>query len=982
MTTGNRHSDIHRCRAFARMLAALAALLLLGISQLSAQQPCPVPDGYTGNPLSKPSISAREVESNPTVDNLREFAVAARDYALSIRTQLELAYASCLWRQEGGDWRSGEIYPVSLSINPEVLANPAAPVRMRVIVHSADMAISGKLLQESTAREILTAAARDPASGGEVPSVACQALGCPEPGVGGHAILYGPYVMLVGSHIREPHLGPEVLDIGQIPDVTASDVIDRATLKDFVGGAIDYIDMVFKTQGLDAASALRGVLRDENGPWRAGEVYLFISDRIGYTVFHAAFPDKFELIPSGVARDAATGELILPRVIAAATGNDEGGFVEYNFDNPADDLGEVGVPKLTYVREYTFTFTHPYLGEVTNAYIVGAGLYPGQGPDGGPKMTRGCADRDIAASAIRTESDVRAFVECAQEYLVEHGTSEARRAFNEDERWKHGPIYVFVGGIAKSGTESMSFVYPPDPTRQGKVWGESINDFGTDYYFEVDRILQAVDSGWIYYTYLNPATGRRSPKASYIAKVDWDGVPAALGAGIYSRDWPGACEAEEVSASALRADPSLETLREFVRCAAMVVESEGYFAKEELEGDERWTDGEHYVYVLDMHGNQVMSGNGVRINGRSLHEWGRGLDQFGGRDMVDVGRTFGETYVYYRWHNPRTGAVQPRVGFLKRVVAQGVPLLVGAGYTPGPGQVADEPGCADNYATASAVRTQADVPAFVRCAAEYIMEHGEEEARRAFNEDERWKAGPTYLFVDAIQPSGRDAMTFVYPPQPLREGMLWGESIDGFGSDYFHELHRILGLVDEGWIYYAFDNPVTGRRQPKSSYVIEIDWNGERAAIGAGVYGRDFPGACDPADVNAADLAANPSDQRLREFVRCAALEVESSGYFAAPVLSSDPRWRDGPIYIFGINTETGVVEFSGNPASFATSRRIPELLFGGRDAIESSALFGESFWYYNFNNPATGGVAAKVSFLKLVRAQGVPLLVGSGYNP
>ena len=262
------------------------------------------------------------------------------------------------------------------------------------------------------------------------------------------------------------------------------------------------------------------------------------------------------------------------------------------------------------------------------------------------------------------------------------------------------------------------------------------------------------------------------------------------------------------------------------------------------------------------------------------------------------------------------------------------------------------------------------------------MEHGEEEARRAFNEDERWKAGPTYLFVDAIQPSGRDAMTFVYPPQPLREGMLWGESIDGFGSDYFHELHRILGLVAEGWIYYAFDNPATGRRQPKSSYVIEIDWNGERAAIGAGVYGRDFPGACDPVEVNAAGLAANPSDQRLMEFVRCAALEVESSGYFAAPVLSSDPRWKDGPIYVFGINTETGVVEFSGNPASFATSGRIPELLFGGRDAIESSALFGETFWYYNFNNPATGEAAAKVAFLKLVRAQGVPLLVGSGYNP
>ena len=33
-------------------------------------------------------------------------------------------------------------------------------------------------------------------------------------------------------------------------------------------------------------------------------------------------------------------------------------------------------------------------------------------------------------------------------------------------------------------------------------------------------------------------------------------------------------------------------------------------------------------------------------------------------------------------------------------------------------------------------------------------------------------------------------------------------------------------------------------------------------------------------------------------------------------------------------------------------------------------------------DNPATGEVEPKVGFYKLVRAQGIPLLVGSGYNP
>ncbi len=601
---------------------------------------------------------------------------------------------------------------------------------------------------------------------------------------------------------------------------------------------------------------------------------------------------------------------------------------------------------------------------------------------GGPVITSGCSDRKIAASAVRTQNDIRAFAECAQAYLTEHGTVEARRAFNEDERWKHGPTYVFVQGIAKSGSDAKTFVYPPDPGREGRLWGESIDDFGNDLFYEGYRLTRVVDAGWTYYSFPNPATGKKSAKASYIIEADWDGEPAVIGSGIYSRDWPGTCYADEVNAAVLGADPSPEALREFVRCAAMAVEKDGYLAKPDIERDPRWTQGAHYVYVLDMVGNQLMSGNPMRVRGRVLQEWGHGADQFGGRDMIDVADTFGEAYVYYRSVNPQAGVQQPKIGFLKRIVAQGVPLLVGAGYYVHSRQPEAESNCADNYAAAGSVHTQGDLQAFVRCAAEYVRNHGEEEAQRAFNEDARWKSGPIYVFVDGVQPYGETALTYVFPPDPAREGSAWGTSIDTFGSDYFYEVHRILSVVDEGWIYYAFTNPETGRGQPKSSYVMEIDWNGDRAAIGAGIYGRDLPGTCDPGEVNAAVVAAMPGEHGLQEFVRCAALEVESAGFFAGPVLSKDPRWRNGPIYLSGINAETGMVEFSGNENSFAVSGRIPEVLFDGRDVIQAAALFGETYWYYNFTNPLTGEVEPKAAFFKLVRAQGVPLLVGAGYHP
>ncbi len=53
---------------------------------------------------------------------------------------------------------------------------------------------------------------------------------------------------------------------------------------------------------------------------------------------------------------------------------------------------------------------------------------------------------------------------------------------------------------------------------------------------------------------------------------------------------------------------------------------------------------------------------------------------FDARDVVSTSDSFNESYIYYRSSNPRTGQRQPRVGRLKRVVAQGVPVLVGSHF--------------------------------------------------------------------------------------------------------------------------------------------------------------------------------------------------------------------------------------------------------------------------------------------------------------
>ena len=144
----------------------------------------------------------------------------------------------------------------------------------------------------------------------------------------------------------------ETLDPGDAPAVTARDVADCSTLKTFVIGAADYFQELYAAEGFEALLKTKRVFRDTTGHWRHGPTYLFIIDRTGYTLFHGAFPEKYELqTPTTTLRDAVTGELILPQIIEAATSSEEGGFVEYHFDNPDDDTDSAEILKVTYALE-------------------------------------------------------------------------------------------------------------------------------------------------------------------------------------------------------------------------------------------------------------------------------------------------------------------------------------------------------------------------------------------------------------------------------------------------------------------------------------------------------------------------------------------------------------------------------------------------------------------------------------------------------
>ena len=342
------------------LFAAIGVLMLAGTAW--AQLDCPPPAGVT--PPADPRVTAQQVEDGSA--SVADFLLAARDYfasrpqPITNAEQAAAAYVRCRVRLDGSAWRSGSTYLVRLTPDG------------RVDLHAKDMSLSGRQLTPAIYGAILHAlgirpdALTDRAAAVAAFSAAAAGDGGPfnvpeVPGAAGYATAYWPAawpvpsVLLAGFDLGEPHLVPvseEDIDYGD-PAVTARDVVDRATLKAFVTAAMEHAVELMASGDVNAMAKARIALRDANGPWRHGPVYLAMMELASRQIlFHGAFPDRFEQRRGGISRDAATGELIVEQLIGAAQSGPEGGFWLYHFDNPADDTGSADIPKVGYARVF------------------------------------------------------------------------------------------------------------------------------------------------------------------------------------------------------------------------------------------------------------------------------------------------------------------------------------------------------------------------------------------------------------------------------------------------------------------------------------------------------------------------------------------------------------------------------------------------------------------------------------------------------
>ena len=361
-------------------LLALAAIFANAHPAAAQDQgDCVLAPGVT--PPPDPQVTAQQVEDGSAT--LKEFALEARNRFSQGAGSRELQlYVGCVMRQDGSHLYSGSTYLVQLTPDG------------RVFVHAKDMALSGRLLNRLIYGAILRAleinvaglqddpaaltAAFIEAAGRDGGEFNVRAI----PGASGYAAVYFsrnfrlPIVLLAGFDLNESHLAEEEIDYG-IPAVTARDVVDRETLKAFVTQAGEAFLNQQKGGDLAATSKARVALRDPNGPWRHGSVYLYVLDLTSDIIlFHGAFPDRFELRPLiATVRDVVTGELVLPQVIAAAKSSPEGGFVEYYFDDPTDDTDSADIPKVGYARQFAGERERADGTTLRINFIVGSGFY-------------------------------------------------------------------------------------------------------------------------------------------------------------------------------------------------------------------------------------------------------------------------------------------------------------------------------------------------------------------------------------------------------------------------------------------------------------------------------------------------------------------------------------------------------------------------------------------------------------------------------
>ncbi|MCY4023199.1 MAG: cache domain-containing protein [Anaerolineaceae bacterium] len=289
--------------------------------------------------------------------------------------------------------------------------------------------------------------------------------------------------------------------------------------------------------------------------------------------------------------------------------------------------------------------------------------------------------------------------------------------------------------------------------------------------------------------------------------------------------------------------------------------------------------------------------------------------------------------------------------------------------------VAAQTPCDSNEGRLADIHSREQLKAYVHCAAQHIEAVGWEQAAQDF-ETSAWMDGDVYLFAGTLQGD-----IFFVAGSGLAAGTNLWDLQDSEGVWSTRELARIASDFGEGFAYYRFTSRETGRDEPKLSYIMTLERDGEPAGLGAGYHPRDTHGSCSP-EVVRASLVYTERD--VERFVTCAEHHLRQRGLQAIHEFNTDPRWKAGPTYLFLFDLEElFTLVNAGQPQLVGTVRDAaayaPDQVPGAPETRRILASHDDGYVYYTFRNPATEEEGRKIAYFRRLLLDGRSYYIGSG---
>ncbi len=113
--------------------------------------------------------------------------------------------------------------------------------------------------------------------------------------------------------------------------------------------------------------------------------------------------------------------------------------------------------------------------------------------------------------------------------------------------------------------------------------------------------------------------------------------------------------------------------------------------------------------------------------------------------------------------------------------------------------------------------SQDQVKAITEKAAALVASDGIDKARSVFHADGEYKFGEVY--VNIIDMNG---VWLVYPPKPAGEGKSVLNVQDADGKFLVQDIIKVAKDQGAGWVEYRWQNPVSGKIEPKITYVKRV----------------------------------------------------------------------------------------------------------------------------------------------------------------